>query len=256
MRDLVALSVLPALWREVEPDAIVESLAELLLSTLDLDFVYLRLQSEPTDGVTEVARARLRPAGEAVTRAIRAALEGKLAVGTGGRHTIRNPVGSGTVGFLCLLIVASNIRWLLVAASGEPEFPTEGERLLLTAASQHAASALERATALQSLREREESSRVKGVHWQNLTDSLPQLVSTSAADGSHEFLSRQWQEVTGAPEHDLLGWKWMEWLHPDDRERARNGWAAAVRGQTAWELQYRLRTVGGDSAGSWLGSSR
>ena len=43
MRDLVALSALPVVWAGYPPLQIAEGLADVLLSTLRLDLVYLRL---------------------------------------------------------------------------------------------------------------------------------------------------------------------------------------------------------------------
>ena len=43
MRDLVALSTLPAVWIGLGPEGIARSLADVLLNTLSLDFVYVRL---------------------------------------------------------------------------------------------------------------------------------------------------------------------------------------------------------------------
>src|SRR5438552_18436182 len=43
MRDLVALSALPAVWSGYQPRQVAEGLADVLLSTLRLDVVYLRL---------------------------------------------------------------------------------------------------------------------------------------------------------------------------------------------------------------------
>ena len=56
MRDLVALSALPAVWAGYQPRQVAEGLADVLLSTLRLDLVYLRLPG-PTEGQEiEVAR--------------------------------------------------------------------------------------------------------------------------------------------------------------------------------------------------------
>ena len=43
MRDLVALSTLPAIWNGQNPEGIARSLAEVLFDTLLVDFVYIRL---------------------------------------------------------------------------------------------------------------------------------------------------------------------------------------------------------------------
>ena len=43
MRDLVALSTLPAVWFGLPVDGIARGLADVLLNTLSLDLVYIRL---------------------------------------------------------------------------------------------------------------------------------------------------------------------------------------------------------------------
>ena len=61
MRDLVALSALPAVWAGYQPRQVAEGLAEVLLSTLRLDLVYLRLPGQTERQEIEVARTAGRP---------------------------------------------------------------------------------------------------------------------------------------------------------------------------------------------------
>ena len=61
IRDLVAFTALPALWTNREPQAIAESLAEVLLHTLRLDIVYVRVQGAPEEVALEAARAARQP---------------------------------------------------------------------------------------------------------------------------------------------------------------------------------------------------
>ena len=56
MRDLVALSALPAVWAGYQPLQVAEGLADVLLATLDLDLVYLRLAGEREGQEIEVDR--------------------------------------------------------------------------------------------------------------------------------------------------------------------------------------------------------
>ncbi len=56
MRDLVALSALPAVWAGYRPLQVAEGLAEVLVSTLRLDLVYLRLPGQADGQEIEVAR--------------------------------------------------------------------------------------------------------------------------------------------------------------------------------------------------------
>src|SRR5438270_6950365 len=56
MRDLVALSALPAVWAGYRPPQVAEGLADVLLSTLRLDLVYIRLPGQAKGQEIEVAR--------------------------------------------------------------------------------------------------------------------------------------------------------------------------------------------------------
>ena len=56
MRDLVALSALPAVWAGYRPLQVAEGLADVLLRTLRLDLVYIRLPGHTEGQGIEVAR--------------------------------------------------------------------------------------------------------------------------------------------------------------------------------------------------------
>src|SRR5437660_9796524 len=74
MRDLVALSALPAVWAGYQPRQVAEGLADVLLSTLRLDLVYLRLPGQTEGQQIEVARTAGRPTTTDETRNIGRAL--------------------------------------------------------------------------------------------------------------------------------------------------------------------------------------
>ena len=78
-----------------------------------------------------------------------------------------------------------------------------------------------------------------------LADSLPQLVWSSRVDGTFDYLSRQWLEYTGLPEPDQLGNGWLEQVSPDDRERVRTEWKAAVKSGTTFDSDFRIRSASG-----------
>src|SRR5437660_1374202 len=98
MRDLVALSALPAVWAGYHPRQVAEGLADVLLSTLRLDLVYLRLPGQAQGQEIEVARTagELTPTDR--TRDIGRALAPYLNGGTADpAPSILNPTGGGTV---------------------------------------------------------------------------------------------------------------------------------------------------------------
>jgi PAS domain S-box-containing protein len=86
--------------------------------------------------------------------------------------------------------------------------------------------------------------------WRSLTEALPQLVWAATPDGTTDYFSTQWTEYTGVPEAGLLGWRWMEVLHPDDLENTRKVWADSVAGRRLYDVEYRVRRH--DGAYGWF----
>lgn len=77
-------------------------------------------------------------------------------------------------------------------------------------------------------------------------EALPNLVWTSFSDGQCDYLSKQWSQYTGIPEQELLGDRWLDVVHPDDRERTRACWRAAIAEKGIYDLEYRLRRHDGE----------
>src|SRR6266478_3626095 len=91
----------------------------------------------------------------------------------------------------------------------------------------------------------EERLRESEQRWRSLTETLPQLVWSATSDGTCDYFSSQWTEHTGVAEAELLGWQWLETLHPDDREPTRRFWLASVAGHHPYDIEYRVRRKGG-----------
>jgi two-component system sensor histidine kinase/response regulator len=81
--------------------------------------------------------------------------------------------------------------------------------------------------------------------WRSITEALPQLVWTARPDGYVDYQSTQFGEYFGIPEDKMLGWQWLELLHPDDRERTRLAWQAAIEQDSDYDLEVRLRRFDG-----------
>jgi two-component system sensor histidine kinase/response regulator len=95
-------------------------------------------------------------------------------------------------------------------------------------------------------KETQEALRISEQRWRSLTEALPQLVWTATPDGTCDYFSTQWTQHTGESESELLGWAWLETLHPDDRERTRRTWLEAVGGLESYDLEYRVRRHDGE----------
>jgi len=101
-----------------------------------------------------------------------------------------------------------------------------------------------------SRRRAEEALRESEQRWRNLTEALPQLVWGAGPDGGCDYFSAQWTTYTGISESELLGWAWMEALHPDDREPTRQFWTESVAGRQPYDVEYRIRR--GDGTYGWF----
>jgi two-component system sensor histidine kinase/response regulator len=91
----------------------------------------------------------------------------------------------------------------------------------------------------------EENLRESEQRWRGLTEALPQLVWSATPDGACDYFSTQWTDYTGVPESDLLGWRWLATLHPDDRESTQRLWTDSVEGRGPYDVEYRVRRSDG-----------
>jgi PAS domain S-box-containing protein len=92
----------------------------------------------------------------------------------------------------------------------------------------------------------EEALQESEQRWRSLTEALPQLVWSATPDGACDYFSTQWTEHTGVAEAELLGWRWLETLHADDREPTRRFWLESVGGRHPYDIEYRVRRRDGE----------
>src|SRR5260221_9237714 len=81
-----------------------------------------------------------------------------------------------------------------------------------------------------SRRRAEEALRESEQRWRSLTEALPQLGWGAGPDGACDYFSTQRTNYTGVRESDLLGWRWMDTVHPYGREPTRQFWTDALEG--------------------------
>ncbi|HEU4460901.1 MAG TPA: ATP-binding protein [Methylibium sp.] len=77
-----------------------------------------------------------------------------------------------------------------------------------------------------------------------MADAMPQIVYVNGPDGRLEFVNRQWREFTGLVE---AGPEVMpRVIHPDDRPQVFARWQHAMRSQSPFTADYRLRRSDGE----------
>ena len=90
----------------------------------------------------------------------------------------------------------------------------------------------------EKLRESEERYRL-------LVDMIPQNIWTTDPQGQHTFFSRRWFEFSGAAPEQSHGEGWLEFIHPDDKERTLARWNHSLKTGDPYEIEYRFRGTDG-----------
>jgi PAS domain S-box-containing protein len=88
------------------------------------------------------------------------------------------------------------------------------------------------------LRESEERYRA-------LVTATSHIVWRTSVTGAATFATSAWQDLTGQSEAQMLGWGWIDAVHPDDREQAMARWQEAIATRTLYESEFRVRAQDG-----------
>jgi PAS domain S-box-containing protein len=219
MRDLVALTALPAVWAGCRTSQVAEGLAEALLSTLHLDLVYLRLPG-PTEGQElEAARTVGGPATPDQTRDIGRALAPWLNGGSADlAPSIPNPLGRGTIRLAVRRVVYDRQDGVLIAGSRQKGFPSDDDRLLLSVGANQAAAVLQQQLAAADLRESERRLRAEQARLQAVVANMCEGLYTVDTEGLVTSVNPTAERLFGWAAAELLGRKMHDvthYLHPD-----------------------------------------
>src|SRR2546426_6237525 len=155
LRDLVALSTIPAAWVGREPSAVAAGLADVLVGSLHLDFAFVRLCDPNGGAAVDVTRG---DAWKAFPQWLHRHL---AAIGHASRKEVVPDVGGGLEPCRGLVMpIGVNADGGLVAvACDRSDFPSETDQLLLSVAANHAATAFQSARLIHERKRAEEELR-------------------------------------------------------------------------------------------------
>ena len=88
--------------------------------------------------------------------------------------------------------------------------------------------------------------QVQAPDFRLLIDSAPALIHTSLPDGYLDFFNQSWLDYVGRPLEDLLGWKWTEYIHPDDLDGIVQKWRASLASGEPFVHETRVRRADGE----------
>ncbi|MEO8694619.1 MAG: PAS domain-containing protein, partial [Acidimicrobiales bacterium] len=79
-----------------------------------------------------------------------------------------------------------------------------------------------------------------------IAESIPHVVWMAGPDGSTQYFNRQGLTYAGYPPDGDYDTGWASLIHPDDIDRARTTWNEAIRAQTPYRVDYRVRRFDGE----------
>jgi PAS domain S-box-containing protein len=86
-----------------------------------------------------------------------------------------------------------------------------------------------------------------GERYRALIEASTQITWTwePGETGQLDAFKDWWQETTGQPRDDILPYGWLDYVHPEDRDRAHETWATASSEGRSFEIEYRVRSLSG-----------
>jgi PAS domain S-box-containing protein len=237
IRDLVALSTLPAIWKDYNPNQIADSVAAALVAMLSADFVYLLIPERRGEPLIEVLRAGAPIASDSLEH-IRAALSNKFPARAAQRQlTMAIPGGKGSLR-LAFAPIGFGDDAVIVAGSGRRDFPTETQLLLLKTAANEASVASQRWHA-----------NTDKHRFVSLIERSSDFIGIATLDGSPQYINPAGLNHVGLSGMELASrLSILDFIVPEERPRVRDElWPIVMQGGR-WSGEIKLRHFGTGAA--------
>jgi len=75
--------------------------------------------------------------------------------------------------------------------------------------------------------------------------TAPDIIFSRQADGSRDYISDRFYEFTGAAPESANGFGWLDYVHPEDKQKAMADWLLSVESGANYEAEYRIRAKDG-----------
>lgn len=235
LRDLLSLLSSSASWTRGQAPEISRSLADVLLSLLQLDFVLVVLNETPQGAVAQGEGACDPTAlNEELRRSLGADVRGWPAA------TCASLSGK-PMQIATLPIGLAHDFGTLVAATRRNDFPTDDELRILCVARDQAL------VAYQDARLRgEERRQAMQLGAASLIEGLPGLVAILGPDGRVEQVNAKIKEYCGQTIEELRDWGTNGTVHPEDMPHVAEAFGGSIASGMPYVIEQRLRRFDGE----------
>ena len=77
-------------------------------------------------------------------------------------------------------------------------------------------------------------------------EAIPEKIWAANAEGSVQYLNKQWTDYTGLSQEELKDWGWTNSIHPTDIKETLKQWEYSIANGTSLESEHRIRSSDGE----------
>ena len=239
INDLIGIQALPAIWSGMDARQIVNTLLDVLVRVLRLDFACAWLNGSTDGSRFDAVRIRAGPDPNGPlhdSTRLRVWLKGVAPTQPG---MTANPIGAGEIAIAPFRLGIQDEIGLVVAAATRTDFPTEIEMVLLRVAVNQAVVWLQEARRLKHVEDRLSRSEARLAEGQKLSHTGNWGWNVSSGE---LIFSRETFFILGLdPEQPAPTFQQtMELIHPEDRPFADQILNDAIRNKKSYEFEAHI----------------
>ena len=263
MNDLVSLLALPAIWRGGEPSQIVQTLLDVLLRMLSLDFAYVRLKDVFGAMPVEILRVAEYSKITLPTQELHHFLSNSFrAYAQGSLPEIKNQFEVEDISIFTVPLGLQGKIGLILIGTNRAGFPDKAESLLLSVAANQASIGLQETRLLneqkriaaeleqrvaertRALAHTNEELRRSEERWRSVFENSAVGVALTDLNGRFIATNPVYQKMLGYTEQELLHLTFVNITHEEDLDHTEMLVSELLEGkrqQFQIEKQYRRK---------------
>ena len=92
---------------------------------------------------------------------------------------------------------------------------------------------------IEDRKQADEALRASELNLRELTETIPEMLWSATAEGAIDYCNTRFLNYTGFSAQDVMGDGWQKTLHPEDVERASQGWMSSVTSGAPYQIEVR-----------------
>jgi PAS domain S-box-containing protein len=95
------------------------------------------------------------------------------------------------------------------------------------------------------MRQQQQDLPLNEQNLRTLVETIPTLVWRARPDGHIDYVNKRLLEYLGSPLEKIIGWGWMEKVHPDDVAFKVQSWLSNLEAMTSHDANCRFQGADG-----------